>query len=279
MLGNQNHVDQVKSAWAYGIQNSLLLALPINAFNHISVAGCRFDIGFRASLYKIYEGLKTPRPSALNFLHGLGGHFCKDIPRLGLNSLNFYILYPALIQRYEPMQASLILASLCAGAEVLINPFDTWRVNVQAGEKLTFSLSKLYAGCFLGGVRLFCTWSLYGYFKHHYEPWLHQQQIDPRSTQGITLLSCMLSASYTPFVYPLERIKNHLQYRNPMLKTDFGKQTITAAKEIIQTQGMKGMYRGFGAKVVVNSCFAFTGTMLSTKGMEAAEEEATWPTS
>lgn len=263
---------QVKSAWFEGFKNCLLLALPINSFNHISVAGCRYDFGFFGSTRLIYDGMKNKyTPGIKNFGHGLSGHFCKDIPRLGLNALNFYIFYPRLIKNFEPMEASLILATGCAAAEVAINPFDTWRVNVQAGEKLTFSLRKLYAGSFLGGVRLFCTWSLYGFFKHQYDPLLKKYEIDPFSLKGIMIESPLLAITYTPFVYPLERIKNHLQYRAQILRAPFGQQTYLAAQEVIKQQGLKGLYRGMGAKFVVNTCFAFAGSMLSAKGIEASE--------
>lgn len=269
-LDNSKSVlSDLVSAWTAAAKNSLALAIPINMFNHVSVVGCRFDKGFWESTRMIYDGIKPELgQSVLNFGRGLTAHFSKEVPRATLNALNFYHLSPWLYDRYEPRLAALGVSISAALAEVLINPFDTWRVNIQAGERLVFSLPKLYAGSFLGGSRLFLTWQLYGETKNLYQPWLTSKGVDPHSISGILLLSAFQSVTYTPLVYPLERIKNHLQYRKGILDAAFGRKTLEAMREVVAQQSRVGLWRGCLAKIAVNTCFAFMGSKLHSAGSQ-----------
>lgn len=259
--------SQLQNAWQQGLKGSLTVAFPINMFNHISVAGCKTGLNMWNSSRLIYNGMTDNiSRSFLNFGHGLKAHFFKEVPRSFFNSGIFYCLSPWLYQNYDQRTASLGVAIASAINEVIIAPFDTWRVNIQAAQKLEMSPNKLYAGSLLGGIRLFLTWHAYGETATLCNPLLQQQGIDPNSLMGIALKSPLQAATYTPFVYPLERLKNEIQYRSGMTHIAFGRRMLEACRLILKTQGIRGVYTGVCAKVIVNTFFAAQGSYLHSRG-------------
>ncbi len=158
-----------------------------------------------------------------------------------------------------------------------INPVDTLRTVWQAGNNVTASLKPgqslarhLYAGSLGNGARQFFTWFCYAYtVKVSTDVMKSTTNVDPHSITGIFLRSYPQSFGLTTSVYLFERLKNELQYHPSLREKAMENRSyryFTAFKHVIQTQGWRGMARGFYPKVLSNAVLIFGANILFEQG-------------
>lgn len=268
-----NSTNKILDALEIGTGLMIIQAPMVNAFNQWSVVACRYDLSNRSAFQFIYEGrLNGTGSSLLNFRAGMAGHFSKEVPRIFFKSTGLYIYKPWLNTQLTPNYVDITFAGTLALAEIFINPADTWRVNNQAGTKLTYSMSSLYAGSLANGARQFGTWWGFSYSNHILNESLsNYTAIDPHSITGILIKSYPQAIFFTSLVYGIERVKNELQYNSPQKNQNlFVKKSpyLSAASKIWQQQGMHGFFRGIHPKILSNTISCIGSNFLLELGQK-----------
>lgn len=244
----------------------------VNALNQMSVVACRRNASSRVACYMIYRGdLNGGISSLWNFRAGIGGHLSKEIPRLIFKPAGLYLFKPWLCTKMSPAQSDLAFAGTLSLTEILINPADTWRVNMQAGDKLERSFRRLYAGSLGNGIRQFGTWWGFSYSDRKLNTGLQNYtSIDPHSSLGISVKAIPQSLFFTTLVYGIERVKNEIQYnrQNALNPTNRITSYRGAFHDVFHTQGWQGFFRGYPPKVLANAVLAAGATYLVEKGRQ-----------
>jgi hypothetical protein len=235
-------------ALTWGGLMTLATAPVINLFNCASVMGSRYNLTGKALFNKIYSGdlpiHQSNGASYWNFFAGVRPHLVKEFSRIGFKAPGLAIYMPWLQTQYSPHVATQIYAISMSMAEVAINPADTWRVVRQSGDPLVKSITHLYKGALLNGLRQYGIWASVGYNNMLFDPVLEYYQIDPYGPLGIAIKAHPQAAINVGCVYPIERVKNELQFGTLPQKSGLR----DAIAHIYQTQGVVGFFRGFVIK-------------------------------
>jgi hypothetical protein len=266
---------KIINAFSSGATIMLIQSPLVNAFNQWSVVACRYNLSTLQAFRHIFYG-NAMQPSILHFRAGMGGHLSKEFPRVLFKSTGLYILVPYLsTQPLSPVTRELIFAGTLSSAEMIINPMDTWQVNVQAGKPLETSFRALYAGSLGNGARQFITWWGFGYSNRKLNELLPKYaQIDPHSPLGIGAKTIPQALFLTSITYGIERVKNEMQYNSRVYTDILGKDKtnkskyVKAASNILLSQGFLGFTRGFFPKVGGNAILAAGSNILIEKGQQ-----------
>lgn len=217
------------------------------------------------------------------------GHLPKEASRIVFKSTGLFTVMPWLNAHYEPGDAQLLFAGGMSALEMFINPVDKTRVDRQSGQPIKMSFNELYKGSLGNGARQFGTWYLFGQSNRMLNAALTEHtSIDPHSYTALLVKALPQSIAFTSVVFPLERIKNEMQFDGksgdnriqPRTAVEVGgnwlefikgnerlrSSYVEAAKQIIKEYGVKELYRGAGAKTLSNAVLAWGATLLVELG-------------
>lgn len=238
----------------------------VNACNRVSVVGCHENLSTIRAAQRIYSGVidRANHPSLWHFQRGYRAYIGKELARLGFKPWGLIVLRPALYKHYEgegelgALKAGVCFAGFLSLFEGVIQPADTVRTLWQSGKTIRGSLASnqslmryLYAGAFANISRQFNVWLSYT-VSHRFFNRITQNFLGKPHAFSRKMISAVpVGFCVTLFSYPLERVKNELQY-HPKLIEQAREQKKSryrvGLQNIIKTQGMKGMTRGFFAK-------------------------------
>jgi hypothetical protein len=237
---------KIKSSLMLGAGVTLVQSPVLTALSNMSVVAWRNKLSTTEALSFIYAGKVSGKgASAKNFCVGIGAHLGREAPRLLLKSTGLYMYKPWLDNQFPPFLANILFAGTLTAADTLVNPFDTWRVNIQAGIPLEKSLSRLYAGSLGNGLIKFGIWWGYSFSGRHLDDGCRTYTfIDPHSHIGITIKSIPQGFFLTSFLNPVECIKNELQCSAEKTPS-FGSKYTQAISKVYKTEGFRGFFRGF----------------------------------
>jgi hypothetical protein len=268
--------DNIKQAWILGGISAIATAPFINPFNRASIVASRYNLTGIAIFRSIYSGKldkKKPQlPGCSNFLVGIGPHLIKENIRcLLFKAPGLGVYLPWLQTQYSPHMATQLYAISMSVAEIIINPVDTLRVALQAGDPITTSFLRLYKGALLNGVRQYGVWATVGYNNMLFDPVMSRHGIDPYSFEGIAIKAYPQATINVGVVYFIERIKNELQFDT----LPDNSRARDAARYIYQTQGWAGFFRGFLPKTPAAAIQHFAACSLIAWGKKRTEQEKT----
>lgn len=253
----------------------------INALNQISVYSCRFNRGFINSIKDIFYGnAYGTQPSLANFGKGVFPHYFKETIRTCCFKAVALANVKPWLEKQEsltPMQRILALGGGLALAEgAIVNPVDTARVRLQGGKPIVFSLQALYSGT-LGNIpRQFFTWTIWGATD---EPLNSFLLINTDVGEGLVreaVKSPFQALAFTSAVYPIERLKNKLQYdHESSAELKRGQSRYAAGfRSIVAEQGVTGLVRGGLPKLGSNTLLVFGANLLTMWGKKAGSGES-----
>lgn len=265
---------RIMNATTMGAGIMLLQAPFINAFNQWSVICCRYNLSDIQAFNTIFYGnVSGVQPSLFNFRMGMRGHLGKEFPRLFSKSTGLYVAMPWLHANFSPAVADVLFAGGLSCIEMLLNPFDYWRVTDQAQVGMRSAIRAFYAGALANGARQFGTWWGFSWSNRNFNTLLTTYtQIDPHSVLGIGVKVYPQAFFFTSLVYWLERIKNEIQFKKETHVKTQGSQYWGTAKHIWNTQGFKGLFcRGFHPKVMSNTVAAVGAHIILELGLRASK--------
>ena len=130
------------------------------------------------------------------------------------------------------------------------------------GEALSLSYKRLFAGSLGNGLRQGGSWGLFLYGNARLE-----EMAAARGWRSSYLSKCVpLAILFTTVVFPIERVKNEMQFRPPPASS--GSAYAAAVRQIVAQQGVGGLYRGYVPKVGLNSILALGALWLVEAGRQ-----------
>ncbi len=218
----------------------------INVCNFGAVSKMQYSgLTYSGLFKKIHAGelnktAKQIKPGIHNFLAGLPAHYSKEIVRSLYKGPGLACVMPSLQAHFAPHQAAQLSAIGLASAEMLIaTPFDNRRIARQSGDPL--NVSRFYKGALVNGIRQYIVWLSVNYNNMLYDPWLKENGFDPYGLLGIAIKAYPQAATIILPVYPLESVRNVLQFKKLPDKSN----ALDAARFIYKTEGFKGFFRGY----------------------------------
>ena len=157
-----------------------------------------------------------------------------------------------------------------------IQPIDTWCLQDQAAQKRS-QFRAAYVGAGANGFRQFKTWMAFSYTEAYFSRYFRENTtINPSSPCGIMVNAFPVGFSVTILCHADHRLKNHLQINNQTTvsaKKNRESRYVRAFKEIIQEQGVRGLFRGLASKGFSNVVLAGGALFLLNKGRIKNKEE------
>lgn len=257
-----SYYPRVIEAVRLGGEITLFTAVPVNAFNLISLVCCDRNLTTEEAVRQIYRGkVHNVPPSVGNFTTGLGRYLGKECPRIFIKVGVLTFAKPYFEQyfhdkndAYQAFKTAALVAVLWGIGEGLINPLDMLRTVKYQGKEVRASLPSglslaryLYAGSMANALRQAGTVALFSYTESTANRCVEAVSIDSHSKTGIILKSPIQGALITAGVYLPERLKNVLQVR-PEVAVQAQQSKISsywaAGKNIFAEQGVFGILRG-----------------------------------
>ena len=269
--------DQAISAFGKGFLIMGLQTPFVNPLNRISIVSSNTGFSSLKATKEIISGRidnpTNPKSSFWNLHKGISGHLAKEIPRLSFKPFGAVILKPKIDEAFpsSPLKSSLVFASMMSLMEMVINPFDTIRVRLQAGQPLKTlfpqPIKQLYAGSLGNGARQFGTWGVFNFSGAHLDRFFSTlTTLDTKSFDGMATKSLIQAALLTTTVYPtFERLKNELQY-NLSLKKVTSSLYKTTFTNIITKHGVIGLTHGLLPKIFSNAILVYGFNWLVENG-------------
>lgn len=259
-----SHLNQVLDGIKLGTGMMLMQAPVVNFFNNASVIACKKDLKWRQAYSEVYwrGASHSAYPSMLNFLCGIQAHLAKEAPRLLFKPAGLYSLKPWLDEHFSRQYAILLFASALSLAEILVNPADSIRVQRQSRKPVDYSFKTLRKGSLGNGTRQFFTWSLFSSVSGLVdENVLKPHKIDLSSPQAFAIKGILVATSLG-LIYPIERVKNEIQY-----STNPGGYVGTA-RSIYRRGGVSLLFCGVGPKIISNAIQATGASALVAMGSQ-----------
>jgi hypothetical protein len=264
--------QQLFSGFIMGTILVAATAIPVNAFNGVCVRACRDNITSFQAMLSIYRN-NASCPSPHYYLNGMKANLIKEMARLPMKTLGLTLLKPELERhflgkndRWAAFKAHMIFSSLMSMCEMVVQPADTLCTMIQAEQKVTETfgpISKsllfrnLYSGALATGFRQLGYWSGYSVLEQTANSFLEKHsKINPHSDIGIIVKSWPQAVILSAPIHIFHRLKTELQIK-PSLRNKAAEEKKRCYKvvthEIISSQGLKGLARGFFAKASGNS--------------------------
>ncbi len=256
---------QNTSFWKYYLFAGLFPTPVINACHMVSVTCCRYNLPMLAAIKTIYNGNTLSHQRTLrNFTIGLATDYAKEAGRYVGKIPILYYLQPYLERRIEGQHAPRLLVSFSLACwEVAMLPLERIRTLKQSGQKVaSHTIRYFYAGAAADSLRKPLTWVAFTESEALCNKILHHcSSIDPNTPLGIALKTYPQALLITLFLYPLQRVETAFQY------STLGKNSYaTIIREIVRTQGLKGLWRGAIARSIGTSLATFIHNTILSAG-------------
>ncbi|MBS0625953.1 MAG: hypothetical protein JSS32_07880 [Verrucomicrobia bacterium] len=257
----------------------------LNALNRVSAICCRDNISMWRAIDWIHEGAidGMRKRSIAHFGVGMGAHLFRETNRVFFKSMGL-LFKPTLDEHfrnspYGKQKADWAFSGSLAVAEIAINPADTLRIMWQANENLSMvrkgeRISHLYKGAGANGVKQLGVWLLYSKSERYWSRVVVDLTgLDPGSPAGIALKSLPMSLHIGVPVWVFERLKNVLQM-NPSLMhhTNTKYRYVAAWRQVLGTQGAKGLLRGLAAKTLYTAFQAMGANYMLEEARKAQKK-------
>ncbi|MES2122450.1 MAG: hypothetical protein V4492_06705 [Chlamydiota bacterium] len=272
-------IGQVRSSFEEGVRVAFTVSFGANAWNAVCVVAGQNGISTVRAIDQIYRGtvatgsplvphFVSQHPSLWNFGNGWFPYMGRELPRCFYKPWGAYYLIPYLQELYDVEhhpeaheKVKLTFAAALATAEGAVAPLSWMTARLQAG-KAPFPTMEEAQGANRFGImfqssgaqmaRQFLIWYTWMSTEQQSIDLTRYMGVDPTTIPGITVQSLMQAVPVTLASYLPERLKNHIQV-NPIRDQNV---YYTAFKQIVESQGIRGLGRGLMPKVIATTFLA-----------------------
>lgn len=206
-------VQDVAFTYCCGLITTMGSAPLIHPFNVVAAAAAKTQQTSGKAALSVYHGLGSSRHDSIrNYWNGLAGHCSKEFVRSWGRIGGVVYVEKDFKERFSPAMAPHMLACVMATYEVIFaNPADVWKSYRSTG--MSTQGSDLFKGSIGNFARQYGMWFVWSNTTPIITAKLQQQQIDPKSVQGVAMRSFAQAVACTVVTYPLELVLRTVQVR------------------------------------------------------------------